>query len=276
MIWYIILALLAILFLWFYYKYFKIFKTNALCMITGGVKTGKSTLGVYMAVKHWRKRCRKVKILNIIRFILRKPKLPYPLLYSNIPLNVPYVPMTEDLLLRNERFVYGSVCYLGEISLISNSMNFKDVLQNERQLLFYKLFGHETRGGLCIIDTQSIADCHYSIKRSISEYLYIHHSIKLPFFVLMAVQENIYSDDNSAVQVNEGDLEKNLRYLLVPKRVWKLFDAYCYSYLTDNCPVDTSVDNDGIKANFEVVSFNQYKTIYDNCEVKKNVKKKIL
>lgn len=232
-------------------------------MVTGGVKAGKSTFAVYLAIKHWRKRVRRTKFINFFRKLFKKPLLDLPLLYSNIPLDVPYVPFRRDLLLRNERFVYGSVVYLGEFSLVANSMNFKDDLLNERINLFCKLFGHETRGGLCIVDTQCIGDVHFGLKRSISEYYYVHHTNKcigLPF-IFAYVKECRYSDDGTVITAETKDVEDDLRIVFIPKRIWKCFDAYCYSSFTDHLTVVSDVDDDGIKPVTEIVSFNRFKTI---------------
>jgi hypothetical protein len=49
---------------------------------------------------------------------------------------------------------------------------------------------------------------------------------------------------------------------LVSKRVWKMFDAYCYSVLTDHLPVASDVvegrDLSDLKAR-KIVSFRKYK-----------------
>ena len=111
---------------------------------------------------------------------------------------------------------------------------FKDMDINERLLYFNKLIGHETRGGGIIYDTQAIQDCHYAIKRSISSYIWIHHNIKIPFFILVYVREMFYSEDNSSVNVFNEDVEETLLRIIVPKSIWKKFDAYCYSKLTDD------------------------------------------
>ena len=94
-----------------------------------------------------------------------------------------YVKITEDLLLRKVRPRFGSVIFIDEASLVADSQLIKDMELNETLLLFNKLIGHETKGGCVIYDTQCISDVHFSIKRSLSEYFYIHHLTKwTPFF----------------------------------------------------------------------------------------------
>lgn len=249
----------------------KIPKCGNMILVTGGVKTGKTTLSVRLTYKLWKKQCLKVRIQNALLWIFKriskkfkdKTYKPMPLIYSNIPLEkVPFVPMTQDLLEREERFVYGSVIYMCESSLVADSMSFKDDFVNEQLLLFNKLIAHETRGGYLIYDTQSISDNHYAIKRCLSSYFYIHHATKIPFFVLMYVRELKFSEDNSAVNTFDGDVEEQLKLVIVPKSTWKMFDCYCYSALTDHLPVNSKVVKKPktLKAH-NIVTFKKFKSL---------------
>lgn len=243
MIWIILAAVLACVLLYFYCKVRKVPKLGSLCLVTGGVKSGKSTLSVYLAIRSWKREHFRWKVLGVLRRVFKFiPVAEEPLLYSNVPLaGVPYVELTEDLLLRRKRFNYRSTIYIQEASLVADSMMFRDQDINDRLLYFNKLIGHETRGGRIIYDTQSIQDCHFAIKRSLSSYLWIHHNVKVPFFVLIYVRELFYSEDSSSVNTFEEDVEKTLLLTIVPKSVWKKFDAYCYSKLTDELPVVSSI-----------------------------------
>ncbi len=269
----IVLIVIAVLLIYCLSR-LKIPKHGNLVCVTGGIKTGKSTLTIYMAYKRWRKQVFKARVVNLFIRIGNKlkrrdkPLKELPLLYSNIPLAVPYVPITQALLERRERFVFGSVAYIGECSLVADSMSHKDVILNERLLLLFKLWAHETHGGYAFLDTQSIMDNHYAVKRCLNSYFYIHHNVKLPFFVLMYVREMIFSEDGSSVNAFNEDLEHTLKIVVVPKSIWKKFDRYCYSVLTDGLLVnDTVVDNPvDLKAR-EIVSFKKYHTL----EVKENV-----
>ena len=160
---------------------------------------------------------------------------------------MPYVPITDDLLLRKKRFVYGSVILIQEASLVADSQLIKNMDINEQLLLFNKLIGHETKGGCLIYDTQSIGDCHYSIKRCLSSYFYVHHIVKwLPFVLIVYVQECRYSDDNSTITVTTQDSELTLRRVIISKRNWKYFDSYCYSILTDHLDIEKTVVNNNL------------------------------
>lgn len=245
-------------------KKFKVPKVGAMCMVTGGVKTGKSTFAVYLVLKNFKRIERQVKMKNFFKKAFGMPLDELPLLYSNIPLGVPYSPLTEDLLLRKNRFRYGSCIYVNEASLLADSQLLKNMEINERLMLFNKLIGHETKGGMIIYDTQAICDCHYSVKRCLSEYFYIHHLVKwIPFFMVAYVREDRYSEDKSIVSVNTEDVENSLRRVIIPKSTWKKFDSYCFSSMTDSLPVACDVVYPEKGSSLKVrnfVSFREFKT----------------
>lgn len=268
----LIIVLLIAFAIWFYVKHINI-KFNTICMVTGAPKTGKSLLSIYLcnhALKKARIKWYFKKFLSIIfrkKFTKDKPQL-----YSNIPINIKggYIPITKDMLLRKEKIIDNSIMYLGEFSLVANSRigqkygvknNIDYDSLNEELLLFTKLCGHQFNGKV-IIDSQCIADVHYSIKRVLSNYFYIHHSINLPFFKLLFIQELRYSDDNSTLNINDVDKETNLRWFLIPKRkYYKMYDFRCYSLFTDNLTSDSKlVKPKNLKAT-DIVSFSDFKTL---------------
>lgn len=271
----IVICIVAVLLLVFWLKIRKIPKFGNMVLVTGGVKTGKSTMSVWLAYRQYRRQLRKYYILNYIiypvfhklpfKWCKRLKKREKPLFYANVPVNIEgYVPITFELLERTKRFRYGSVIYLCETSLVCDSQCIKDALLNERMLLLCKLIAHETKGGYMFLDTQSISDNHYAVKRTLSTYFYIHHTTKVPFFCLSWVRELKFSEDNSAVNTFEEDVEKTLQLVIIPKKVWKLFDCYCYSVLTDHLPVvDQTVDVEDLedKKARKIVSFRDYHSI---------------
>ena len=223
-------------------------------------------MSVRLVEKIWRKNCLKVKIYNnIIRHFKRdKRKKEMPLIYSNVPLNLPYVALTEDLIYRRKRFRYGSVIYACEASLIAGSMDFKEDDLNENLSLLMKLVGHETRGGTAVLDTQAVLDLHYGMKRNLSTYFYIHHKIRIPFFLILKVRELVFLEGSSN-EFNE-DVEETLKTVIVPTRTWKLFDCYCYSALTDHLPVEDTIANPvDLKAR-EILTFKKNKQYYKAVE----------
>ncbi len=132
----IVILIILLLVGWFlvdklFLSKFKVPKIGALALVTGGVKCGKSTLSVSIVRKEYKQRVRKVKFANLFNKLFNRPLLELPLVYSNVPLSMPYVPLTDDLLLRKKRFVYGSVIYIQEASLVADSQLIRDMDVNE-------------------------------------------------------------------------------------------------------------------------------------------------
>ena len=118
----LILLVLVGLAFWIYRKYFKVLiSQGTITVCTGAVKTGKSTLAVYLALRSFRRIHFKWKIVSHF-----KKDIEEPLLYSNIPLNTNYVPITTDILLRKVRIHKKSVVLLDEASLIADSQFIRD------------------------------------------------------------------------------------------------------------------------------------------------------
>lgn len=270
----VILILIAAAFLLFLlWQILKIPKFGNMTLVTGGVKTGKTTMSVWLAIRQYWRQLRKYRIYNNIILPMlhwlpikkckKMKKREKPLFYANIPIGIKdYVPLTTDLIERRKRFRYGSVIYMCESSLVADSQCIKDPLINEEMLLLNKLIAHETKGGYLFYDTQSIGDNHYAVKRCLSSYFYIHHMRKIPFFCLAWVRELKYSEDNTDVNTFQTDLEDTLKLVIIPKKVWKLFDCYCYSALTDHLPVvETTVPVGEDKKARKLVTFRNYKTI---------------
>lgn len=262
--WLIALVVICII-LFILVKYFKTLKIGSLSLVSGGVKTGKTTLAVYLALREHRRALLRWKIRKI--FGVKEEK---PLLYSNIPLKTDFVLLDKDYLLRNKRFNYRSTILISEASLFADSQLIKNQDINEQLLLFNKLIGHETKGGTLIYDTQQIQDCHYSIKRSLSSYFYIHHINKwIPFFIVAYVKEYRYSEDNSVIGTEQEDIEDTLKMVLIPKSVWRKFDCYCYSILTDDLVPKDTITNGRVLGDLKaetIPSFREFKNLrkYEN------------
>ena len=100
----LVILIVALFILFLIVKNFKTLKIGSLSLVSGGVKTGKTTLAVYLATREYRK--------VLIRWYIRKffgIKEEKPLLYSNIPLNMDFVLLDQDYLLRNYRFIIKSL-----------------------------------------------------------------------------------------------------------------------------------------------------------------------
>ena len=220
-------------------------KTNNVSLFTGGVKAGKSTVTLHFALSAYRRAHLAWRIRRAcLGWLFKKVRdAEEPLFYSNIPLAMDYVPLTEELVLRKKRFAYGSVIFIDECSLLADSMDYKDDNKNDALRLFNKLIAHETKGGQIFYNTQAIKDCHMSIKRCISTYFYVHHMIKwIPFFVVAYVREMYYSDDDATVSnAFDSNVEDTMKRIILPKTVWKKMDCFCYSKMTDDLEVEKTL-----------------------------------
>lgn len=248
---YILLIIIAVVIIYVIYrKNFKNLKVPSVCLITGGVKTGKSLLSVKLSIKDYRHRHRIWWLKNLLRS-KRKPPIEEPLFYTNTfvsfngynpkkpikwnnkphKLNKNIRQIELEHLLRNKRFNYGSVVYVCESSLMSDNQDFNNQRRNAELSMFNKLFGHETKGGVLYYDTQSPLDNHYSIKRVMSTFFFIQKSLNLWLFRVLYVREMV-STDIAENNFND-DVDTTTRKVLIGRWWYKRYDRYYYSYLTD-------------------------------------------
>jgi len=255
---YIIIIIVSFFIVKLYYKFFKNIMVGAIIVITGGIKTGKSSLSVYLAKQNYYSALFQYKIKKFFIDLFKiKSNLEMPMFYSNVPIKIKnFCKLKKEHLLRQERFNYKSVVYIQEASLLADSQLIRIPDLNNQLLLFFKLFGHMTKGGKCIMDSQCCQDLHYSIKRILSNYLYINSCTKMPFFLILKVREMMYSEDNTINVFNE-DVTETMKTVIVPKSIWKIFDPYAYSILTDNKPINNICSTvKDLKAR-EIISFRK-------------------
>lgn len=261
----LILFILFLVILFFLLRIKKL-KLDAVTMVNGGVKCGKTTLTVALAIKKYKNNHFKwaffKKFAKIFHLKFNKEE---PLLYSNIPLKCDYVPLTTELIAREKRMNYKSVAILSESSLVIDSMSYEDPVINERVSLFIKLYGHSTRGGSLFIETQAMADNHYAVKRSLARYIWIHSLIKwIPFVLVFRAREMAFSDNQGVTNAFNEDIEESTKLVIISKSVWKKFDTYCYSSFTDDLPKVNNVikkkNVNDLKVH-KIVSFKEYYTL---------------
>ena len=279
----IIIFIVTFIFVKFWNSH-KTIKCNSILFVSGAPKTGKSLLSVYQCFLNYKKKIRRYYLYQSIEktlFNFYSFNYDMPYFYSNCPifwrdheylLNL--VMITKSHLKRQVRITNNAVIYLGEFSLVANSKlgmrygvdkvsKIDYDLLNEELLLFTKLIGHESKNVFMVCDSQTISDNHYSLKRCLSQYVYIHHNINIPFFKILFVKECMYSEDNSSMQVNEDDIENGLKWLIVPKKYYSCYDYRCYSILTDNLPIYNNVvhfEENNLKCN-NIVSFCDFKSL---------------
>lgn len=273
MIW-IILALVLGLLAFLYWKFFKLYKVKNIVFIDGSLGTGKSFYSVALAVRLYKRELRRWKVRNVLCKLLHRELPERPALYSNIRLrNIEFTKITKDMLFRqNYRFPYKSILLLDEFSLVADQFCYKDREMSERLSNFFKLFRHETKGGYCVINSQTTSDLHYSVKYVLSDYLYIHHNTRLPFVRALKVQEMAYcadKDGQSVTNVRNEDIEETCKTILVFSKYFKYYDSYCYSIFTDGLPIYEIGEFNEKKAYIKdanLVSFKEYKYLTENLE----------
>ena len=244
----VILIIVGVVVIYFIYrKNFKRLKPPCVCLITGGVKTGKSLLAVKLSMKDYRSRHRKWWIKTHIF----KQDCEEPLYYTNVwvsfnrkkakkphKLNKNIVLIELEHLNRSKRFNYASVVYICESSLMSDNQDFNNARRNAELSMFNKLFGHETKGGVLYYDTQSPLDNHYSIKRVMSTFFFIQKSLNLFLFRILYVREFVNTDlgENNFTD----DVDTTTRKVLIGRWWYHRYDRYYFSYLTDELNHDSS------------------------------------
>lgn len=274
----IILILIIILFLCFlgFFQFKKIRLPNVY-LVTGAVKTGKSFCSCWLAVYKYKLVHLKWWILKHILFFIPKFKnAEEPLLFSNIPLaNVKYVKLTKEIIERKVRIPYKSVVFIDEASLLISQFDYKDEILNEKVQLFIKLFGHYSKGGYLIYNTQDLKDVHFGFKRCTSHMLYIHSKIKLPFITILKCRELIsLNDDDVSTENNfNEDIERNMLKLIVWNKYYRYYDCYSFSALTDHLPIENNVIKKCNNRKFQlkrpnlktkkIISFKKFKS-FDN------------
>lgn len=223
-----------------------------LVLIVGGVKKGKTQLAVSLAIKQYRKQLKKWRKKCRIARKKFEPLPEKPLLYSNMPIGRKgdtYAPLTIELVTLQERFRWGSVIYYNESSLIAGSKDIKDEELNDHLLKFFKLCAHFTMGGYVFLDTQDVADNHYTAKRSLSTAFDIWRRVTLPFVSLLWIREVKVVDGETMVAVDtqvdpqdKPDQGGKVQYFrLVSNHWWKYYDQYAYSAQVADLPVGDKV-----------------------------------
>lgn len=220
--------------------------TGALTFIDGAVKSGKTSFALTLAIRKYRIAVIKYYISKVIAKILKRQTPEKPLLYSNIPLKRKYVPITKEILTRKERIRYKSVVFISEASLVADNLLYKNDEDNYKVMLFAKLFGHYSRGGQLIMESQAIGDIAIALRRCISSKYYIEKSLNLPFVKVLYLRYERYSEDGNTI--NTYDDDNVFTKVIIFKKIFKIFDSYCYSALTDNCKLnDKLVTADTLK-----------------------------
>lgn len=265
MLFIIILVIAIVLILVLYFKYIKRIIFNDVALITGAPKTGKSLYCVKLALKTHRIQTFKYYIGKYLFF---KKNLEKPILISNMPLlKLKYTELNLNVLERKVRIPYKSTLLIDECSLVADSMLYKNQDINDKLVLFVKLFAHYTRGGKAFINTQALSDLHYAWKRCIGSFVWITKCYKrIPFVCMLQVKEMLYNDDvGVSNELNKNENTDINKWVIIPKKYYKLYDCYYLSGLTDDLPIceTNSIYNkkrNKLKRNY-ILSFRTWKGV---------------
>ena len=261
----LILLVIAIFLYCWYRKNFKHLTTNAIALFTGAPKTVKDGLCCKESHHDYKRRHLLWRIRKFFQKLLHKPIDEEPLFYTNAQTSFKKLgakkphkldknirAITQDLLLRRKRFAYKSVMWITEASLFADNMFYNDQDKNTQLALFCKLFGHETKGGSCYLSTQNTQDLHYAFKRVCCNFFF--NQKKKNFFNLFCIvwTREMISNDLGANNFTD-DLDTTTRKVLVPFWVFRRYNPYQFSVLTDDLEIEETLQD----FNHMVVSFNQ-------------------
>ena len=272
----VLLILFALFFI--YLKYFRMPHLNTINFVDGTNGVGKSQICVYWSIRARKREVLKYKIKKFFKklFSREEYKEPKPFLYSNLKLkDTPFVCVTEKLLSREDfRPSLNSVLLLDEYSLVADQ-NITPVGKDTKPLCekmrdFWKLARHE---GFKYVFTnsQNISSINFTLKDCISNYIFIHHRRKLPFFSVLYYREMTYSRDGGGIAnvFNNTLLDSDFKRCIIPNSVFKKYDSRAYSIFTDSLPVlddEIIIRNRKDLKQEKLVSFMPLNYLYKNLE----------
>lgn len=259
---------------WRFRKNFKFLVTACVCLITGAPKTGKDLLQNDKAPSDFKKAHRRWVFRKWIWKLFHRKKEfteEEPMFYVNYEfsfrnyikarthkvhhLDRCIMQITKEHLLRQVRFNYKSVISLTECSLVNDNMLSVRTIKGEDinipLSLFYKLIGHETKGGKLYLNTQAMQDLHYAPKRVCSNFFFIQKNVNFFLFHVLYVREMISQDLGSNNFID--DLDTTTRKYIVPFWVHRRYNRYEFSKFTDDLE-KTNIPYDRDKG---LVSFNE-------------------
>ncbi len=225
----LIIVILTII-LWRLFTSYRLNTYDTVVAFTGGLGSGKSFLSVQTAIKLLRRKRREVKWKNAFRK-KGSPKLPTPLLYSSIPVQISKreaaVILTEKHLTMQEKLVEGSVCFIDEIGSFCSQFDYKaknaDIFDE-----FIRFYRHYTKNGFIVCNDQCSENIVLQVRRRLNT-VYNLMGFRKWFGLFYTVKVRNISVSEEIKTIEEQDTEDNMTTLfgLIPFR--RRYDTHCYS-----------------------------------------------
>lgn len=280
----VVLVIIAAL-LFHFRKKIKKVKLSNVFLVTGTVGSGKSSLSLSLVKSkyNWNVFCYYIGLpfQHFKKWFWKKFKhCDYeidlkPMFYSNIPVNFPHNRLTIDILQRRVRIPLNSCVFIDESSLLADSMMYKSLYINDMLRNFFKLFRHYAgNNAYCVLNTQVYSDNHFSVKRTVGTFLFIHDRVKLPFITLCHVREFIALDGEGTNNNNfDDDVEESMKTLWFFNSIYKKYDSRCYSILTDKLAYQVDYKKSKGKFDLKCADVLDLHDLYNMC-VEKECKRK--
>lgn len=218
---------------------------NQVLGIFGGVKSGKTLLGVKLALKqfkisrkYWNKKKRKTIYYNVLVSFLNKFKknkiafkeLPLtPQFYSNVPIRVNKkygmsLKVSKEILLLKEKIPNGSIMLLDEFGTIASQYGYTEEQIRTDISEFVRFYGHYTKQkGLLIVIDQSTDRILKEVRVSLGA---IYETSEFTKFGIIGKQKIIkYINTIQTEYAVQKEQIKTKYYFLFKKN----YDPYCYS-----------------------------------------------
>lgn len=247
-------------------------KYDTVVAFTGGLGTGKSFMSVDTAIRELKKNRWKTKIYNIGQWILRREKLPKPLLYSSIPIRISKkemsVILTADMLTLQEGFVKGSIVFIDEIDVWANQFayanqniieinskkdlkairdgvsDFDSGLFDEEIRLFRHLYSSPACECKLICNTQATSNITTIVRRRMNTVFVLSRFRKWKFPILSwfivpyTVEVRNITITDEITNTSENNAEDNMRIHIgiMPRK--KRYETHCYKHRADTIPVN--------------------------------------
>lgn len=219
---------------------------DTIIIITGGNGSGKSFFSInQIAITQLRKKRLEVffKNINPIRRLIKKqPKIPRPVMISNIPIRISLremsMPLEFNPFVLQERFPEKCVVVIDEINLFLSQMDYK--IESEEQLNeSITLFRHQTKNGVLIANTQNVNKTHwifrYCANRSYNLCEFRKPILGLPILAWVKCRHISIGDDIKTVE--EGNVEEGRRNLFCFFPIFRRYDTHCYSDRYNTLPL---------------------------------------